>query len=79
MGAGMDDVAVGYVIAGDLGAGPKSPQYGLLKRGELDEKEGKKLRKCGPVRDPLITYSQMMHAADELVDISARWRLSGCQ
>ena len=36
-------------MAGDLGGSPKSPQYGLLKRGRLEEKEEKKLRKCPKV------------------------------
>lgn len=47
--AGLLEVSVGYILAGDLGAGPKSPQYGLLKHGHLDSKEEKKLRKCPQV------------------------------
>lgn len=48
--AGLKEVSVGYVVAGALGGGPKSPLYGLLKRGALDEKEQKKLAKCSQVR-----------------------------
>lgn len=44
--AGLNEVSVGYLVAGDLGATPKSPAYGLLKKGQLDEKEAKKLSKC---------------------------------
>ncbi len=40
---------MGYLVAGDLGAGPKSPQHGLLKHGRLDDKEDRKLRKCQQV------------------------------
>ncbi len=47
--AGLKEVSVGYVVAGALGGGPKSPLYGLLKRGALDEKEQKKLAKCSQV------------------------------
>lgn len=47
--SGMSDVGVGYIVAGDLGAGPKSPQYSLLKRGSLDIKDDRKLRKCPQV------------------------------
>lgn len=45
----MADVAVGYIIAGDLGGTPKSPQYTLFKRGVLDSKDDKKIRKCPQV------------------------------
>ena len=47
--AGLTEVSVGYLLAGDLGAGPKSPQHGLLKHGRLDLKEERKLRKCQQV------------------------------
>lgn len=47
--AGLEETSVGYVIAGNLGGSPKSPQYGLLKRGVLDDKEQKKLNKCPAV------------------------------
>lgn len=47
--AGLEETSVGYVVAGHLGGGPKSPQYGLLKKGTLDDKEAKKLNKCPSV------------------------------
>lgn len=47
--AGLKEVSVGYVLAGALGGAPKSPLYGLLKHGALDEKEQKKLGKCPQV------------------------------
>jgi CCR4-NOT transcription complex subunit 6 len=43
--AGLEETSVGYVVAGHLGGSPKSPQYGLLKNGRLDDKQHKKLSK----------------------------------
>lgn len=48
--AGLEETSVGYVVAGHLGGGPKSAQYGLLKKGHVDDKEQKKLNKCPSVR-----------------------------
>lgn len=60
--AGLAEVSVGYLLAGDLGAGPKSPQHGLLKHGRLDDKEDRKLRKC----------QQVLFAAATATSVAAR-------
>jgi len=48
--AGLKEVSVGYVLAGDLASTPKSAQYSLLRKGALEEKDVKRLRKCPAVR-----------------------------
>lgn len=58
--AGLQETSVGYVVAGHLGGSPKSPQYGLLKNGRLDDKQHKKLSKS-----PSVTMSTCS-AADHM-------------
>ena len=48
--AGLPEVSIGYIVAGDLSASPKSPMYALLKKGSLEEKDAKKLKKCPKVQ-----------------------------
>jgi hypothetical protein len=48
--AGLEETSVGYIVAGHLGGSPKSPQYGLLKNGHLEDKHQKKLSKSSSVR-----------------------------
>ena len=48
--AGLKEVSVGYVVAGDFAATPKSAQYSLLRKGALEEKDIKRLQKCPTVR-----------------------------
>ena len=52
--AGLEETSVGYVVAGHLGGSPKSPQYGLLKNGRLDDKQHKKLSKSPSVTTVLL-------------------------
>ena len=47
--AGLPEVSVGYIVAGDLAVGPKSAPYAVLKNGALEEKDTKKLQKCPQV------------------------------
>ena len=49
--AGLSEVSIGYIVAGDLAASPKSPAYSLLKKGALEERDIKKLKKCPKVPD----------------------------
>ena len=44
--AGLTEVSVGYIVAGDLAGSPKSAAYAVLKNGALEEKDVKKLQKC---------------------------------
>lgn len=48
--AGLSEVSIGYIVAGDLAASPKSPAYSLLRKGALEEKDVKKLKKGVKVR-----------------------------
>ena len=48
--AGLKEVSIGYVIAGDFASTPKSAQYSLLRKGALEEKDVKRLQKCPTVR-----------------------------
>ena len=52
--AGLKEVSIGYVLAGDFAATPKSAQYSLLRKGALDEKDIKRLHKCPTVRSALL-------------------------
>ena len=68
--AGLKEVSIGYVVAGDLAATPKSAQYSLLRKGALDEKDVKRLQKSPAVRRDRLQFFGM-NPADSVQAVEA--------
>jgi hypothetical protein len=66
--AGLKEVSIGYVIAGDFASTPKSAQYTLLRKGALEEKDVKRLQKCPTVRTVSRAANVMARSCPLLLD-----------